>query len=104
MPLDPSTLDSSSPRTLDGREYPEHLKPYEPFDAQLLAMLDTLDRPTLNDLAVSVEDPRLRSVASRWLASAEWRGLVAHDEGDESHSRRTYGLTERGLARLSNLG
>jgi DNA-binding MarR family transcriptional regulator len=103
MALDPTTLDSSRPRTLDGREYPEHLKPYEPFDAQLLTQLDSLDSPTLNELAVSVGDPRLRSVASRWLASAEWRGLVERDHGADMDSRRTYGLTARGQARLADL-
>lgn len=103
MPLDPKTLDSPKPRTLDGREYPEHLRPYEPFDAQLLTQLESLDQPTLNDLAVSVGDPKLRSVASRWLASAEWRGLVKRVEDTDVDSRRTYGLTDRGLARLADL-
>jgi hypothetical protein len=103
MPLDPKTLDLPRPRTVDGREYPEHLKPYEPFDEQLLEQVDALDRPTLNELAVSMQDPRLRSVASRWLASAEWRGLVERDDDSNVNSRRTYGLTERGLTRLEKL-
>lgn len=103
MPLDPKTLDSPRPRTFDGREYPEHLRPFEPYDEQLLKQLESLDRATLNELAVSVGDPRLRSVASRWLASAEWRGLVARSSDEKMDSGRTYALTERGQDLLEKL-
>lgn len=99
MPIDPTTLDSETPRTLDGREYPEHLRAYESYDSDLLALVNSLGRPTLNRLAMYVQDPRLRSVVSRWLASAEWRGLVRrHDEG--MVGERSYSLTDRALTRL----
>lgn len=103
MPLDPQTLGTERPRTTDGREYPEYLRPFEDFDPELLALLAEREGETLDEFAVSIGDLRLRSVASRWLSSAEWRGLVARREPDNGHRRPTWVLTPRGRDRLAEL-
>jgi hypothetical protein len=101
-PLDPATLDSGTPRTLDGRSYPDHLRPYEKPDGALLPLVARLEPTTFDELSVVIEDPRARSALPRWLASAEWRGLV--DRLDESMGApRTYGLTKRGRVLLDEL-
>jgi hypothetical protein len=102
MALDRSTLDSETPRTLDGRRYPEHLRPYEAYDAEFLRRLAQIGEASANEIALSIDSPRLRSLVSRWLASAEWRGLIErHDDGVAG--RRTYAVTERGRRRLDDL-
>jgi hypothetical protein len=103
MAIDPATLDSTTPRTTDGREYPEYLRVYEQYDRELLSLIGGLPDPTANEFALAVPDPKLRSVVSRWLASAEWRGLVERHDGDTMVSRRTYWLTDRGRARQHEL-
>lgn len=40
--IDPSTVGSETPRTLDGREYPEHLRAYHRYDAVLLPLVASL--------------------------------------------------------------
>jgi hypothetical protein len=100
--LDQATLDTSTPRTRDGRTYPDHLRPYEAYDGELLGRLDQVGPASPAEFALSVDPPRLRSLVSRWLASAEWRGLIErHDE--PRVRRRTYALTERGRHRLHEL-
>jgi hypothetical protein len=102
MALDQATLDTSTPRTRDGRSYPDHLRPYEAYDAELLEALDHAGEVSPNEFALTVGPPRLRSLVSRWLASAEWRGLIErHDE--PQGGRRTYALSERGRGRLRQL-
>jgi hypothetical protein len=76
-PLDPTTLGSRTPRTLDGRKYPEHLRAYEQYDEQLLPLLDKGRPLTFDDLSVQISgDRKLLAALPRWIASAEWRGLV----------------------------
>lgn len=99
MPIDPRTIGTDRPRTMDGREYPEHLKAYETFDDKLLPVLAKLGEVTPTELAASVNDQRLRLVVPRWMASAEWRSLIKRTDRD-MHSPRTYRLTEDGIARL----
>jgi hypothetical protein len=94
MPIDPSTLDGGTPRTLDGREYPAHLRPYEAYDERLLPLFEDGEL-TFDGLVGAVADPRLQASVPRWLASAEWRGLVER-HGPDGRRPRTYELTDRG--------
>jgi hypothetical protein len=100
MALDQSTLDTSTPRTRDGRSYPDHLRPYEAYDLQLLPLMAELQQPSPSELLHAIADPKLRSVLSRWMASAEWRGLIERRDDQGMAGRRTYVLSERGSARL----
>ncbi len=103
MALDQSTLDSDTPRTRDGRSYPDHLRPYEAYDDQFLPLLGAMGPASASALARMVADAKLRSVLSRWMASAEWRGLIERRDGESMASRRTYVLDERGQAQLRHL-
>jgi hypothetical protein len=100
MPIDPATLDSDTPRTLDGRSYPEHLRGYETMDAELLGLLDTIGPATFDAFTARIVDPRQRAVVSRWLASAEWRGLVGRQENGKRGPRRL-AVTDRGRGLLT---
>jgi hypothetical protein len=96
--LDPDSLDTETPRTLDGRSYPDHLRPFAAYDGQLLHLLSEIEPATFDELSVKVEDPKVRAVLSRWIASAEWRGLI--ERRDPTHSSpRKYVLSARGKAR-----
>jgi hypothetical protein len=99
MPLDQTTLDSDTPKTLDGREYPEHLKAYHAYDAEFLSIAARLGEFTFDDLAARVTDPKMRAMIPRWLASAEWRGLIERRDRDMA-SVRINAITERGQAHL----
>jgi hypothetical protein len=100
MPIDPTTLDSDTPRTLDGRDYPEHLRAYESLDSELLPILEGLGSATFDTFVARIADARQRAAAPRWLASAEWRGLVERqDEG--MRGPRRLGVTDRGRSRLA---
>lgn len=103
MALDQATLDSTTPRTRDGRRYPEHLRPYEAYDKDFLRRLQQIGEVSENELALSIAPPRLRSMTSRWLASAEWRGLVKRHDRGHAGRHRTYAMTDRGLRRLDDL-
>lgn len=98
MALDQSTLDSETPRTRDGRSYPDHLRAYEAYDRQFLPLLAELGESSPSALSHAISAPKLRSVLSRWMASAEWRGLIERRDGDMA-SRRTYVLSDRGRTR-----
>jgi len=104
MVLDPRSLETETPRTRDGRQYPEHLRPYEEYDAVMLEAAQRLPSSfTFDDLVRAVlAQPGLRDVVPRWVASAEWRQLL--ERRDESmRSPRTYALTERAVSRLRGL-
>lgn len=94
--LDVSTLDSGTPRSLDGRTYPERLRPYERFDRDLLPVVAEGGAVGVDDLAVSGVPYFSRSLALRWMQSAEWRGLLERRAGRS----RSYALTERGQRAL----
>src|SRR4051812_28951433 len=98
-PLDPTTFGTETPRTLDGRSYPDHLRPYEAYDEQLLPLFDSAHPVTFDDVSYRIGNPRLRSVLPRWLASAEWRGLVQRIDAS-MHGPREYALGPEGLRRL----
>lgn len=87
-PIDPSTLGSDTPRTLDGREYPDHLRAYHHYDSLLLPLVANLAPTTFDDLSLAIEDARTRAVLPRWLASAEWRGLIQRGDGTTGSPRR----------------
>jgi hypothetical protein len=87
-PIDPSTLGSDTPRTLDGREYPEHLRAYHRYDGALLPVVESLAPATFDDLSLAIEDARIRAALPRWLASAEWRGLIQRGDGAVDSPRR----------------
>lgn len=79
MPLDPASLDTENPRTLDGRTYPGHLKAYHGLDRPLLILAMELGTFDVPDLEARVSDPRLRAAIPRWMASATWRGIAESD-------------------------
>ena len=101
MPLDPATLDTGTPRTLDGRQYPEHLKAYEQFDSVLLPIAARLGEFNFDALAGQVPDAKVRSVLPRWLASAGWRDLIERRDNDMT-AQRTHVITDRGRAWLQH--
>jgi hypothetical protein len=101
VPIDPQTIGSGKPRTEDGREYPEHLKAYEAFDAQLFPLLVELGEATPTEFAAAVSDPRLQTVVPRWMASAEWRSLIERTDRD-LRSPRTYRATEHGVEQFES--
>jgi hypothetical protein len=100
MPIDPQTIGSDRPRTLDGRDYPEHLKAYEAYDETLLPLLIELGEVTPTEFAASIVDRRLRTLVPRWMASAEWRSLIERTDRDV-RSPRTYRATEYGIEHLA---
>jgi hypothetical protein len=94
MPIDPDTLDSGTPRALDGRAYPDHLRAYEAYDEILLPLLEDREL-TFDELVEPIDDARVQAGVPRWLASAEWRGLVDR-LGPNGRGPRAYLLTDRG--------
>jgi hypothetical protein len=80
-PLDFESLATDEPRTTDGRVYPPHLRVYERYDRELLPLILELGSATFDDLSIRIADPKVRSVLPRWLASAQWRGLVQRNDG-----------------------
>ncbi len=96
MPLDPSTLDSPNPKTLDGREYPAHLRAYEDLDDVVLPLFGGRAR-TFDEMSLAIADPRMRAALPRWIASATWRGLIERVPGNRGP--RGYVVTRRGRAR-----
>jgi hypothetical protein len=100
MAIDPATLDTGTPRALDGRDYPEHLRAYEGLDSELLPILERVGPATFDDFVAQITDGRQRADAQRWLASAEWRGLVEHRENGVRGPRRL-AVTDRGRSRLT---
>jgi hypothetical protein len=97
--VDPSTLGTASPRTLDGRVYPDHLRAYEQLDDTLLPVVADLAPATFDDLSIAIEEAGARSALPRWLASAEWRGLVERVDASMG-APRTYALGSQGIERL----
>lgn len=59
-----------------------------------------LERATFDDLSLEVDDPRARASLPRWLASAEWRGLVERRD-PSMNGPRSYVLGSRGSNRLA---
>lgn len=102
MPLDTKSLKDGPPRALDGRTYPDYLKAFERYDGELLRKVDELDQPTLNRLALDAPSPKMRSVVSPWLASAEWRGLIERLSADAMAGTRRYKLTQLGKEQLDH--
>jgi hypothetical protein len=101
MPLDIKSLkEGGTPRAEDGRTYPDYLQHFEDFDDELLAQVEQLGQPTLNQLALNAADAKMRSVVSPWLSSAEWRGLIDRVKADEMAGTRRYKLTSLGKKRL----
>jgi hypothetical protein len=100
MAIDPATLDTETPRTLDGRDYPEHLRAYEGLDSEFLPILEQVGPATFDDFVAHITDGSQRADAQRWLTSAEWRGLVEHWENGVRGPRRL-AVTDRGRSRLT---
>jgi hypothetical protein len=99
MPIDPQTIGTESPRTIDGREYPRRLKAYEAFDDDLFPRLARLGEVTPTQFAASIDDRRLRTIAPRWMASAEWRSLIERTDRDV-RGPRTYRASAYGKAQF----
>ena len=102
-PIDQASLDSGTPTTTDGRRYPAHLRAYEQFDAALLPLVAAIGGGRLDDIASAAPSARLRASVPRWLASAEWRGLVERVDVVTGGPRR-FRLTERGLGAVRSSG
>jgi hypothetical protein len=66
----------SRPRSSDGREYPAHLRAYERLDRDLLPLVADLQPVTFDELSLAVSDVGARAALPRWLASAQWRGIL----------------------------
>lgn len=98
-PLDPRTLGTDTPATLDGRRYPEHLREFEIYDSEILPLLDERDPLTFNALSLLVTDPRAQAMLPLWIASAMWRGLIERKD-DPARGPRAYVLGPQGRAQL----
>lgn len=55
---------------------------------------------TFDGLSVAVDDPRARASLARWLASAEWRGLVERRD-PSMQGPRSYVVGRRGRSQLA---
>jgi hypothetical protein len=80
-PLDPRTLGTDTPTTLDGRRYPEHLREFERYDGELLPLVQEGGAVTFDDLVTRIGDRKVRAILPRWIASAQWRGLIERHDG-----------------------
>jgi hypothetical protein len=74
--LDPKSLETDTPRTLDGRTYPDRLRPSEQFDDVFLPHIRQRRPVSVNDLFGAVPEIRYQVELYDWLDSAEWRGLI----------------------------
>jgi hypothetical protein len=101
MPIDTKTLGTQTPKAIDGRSYPKYLRAFERYDDELLPEISKLQQPTLNKLAVEAASPKMRSVVSPWIASAEWRGLISRVNKGDMAGKRRYELTELGQKQLA---
>lgn len=81
------------PRSEDGREYPEHLEAYERLDESLIPIVRSHQPITFDELSAEVHDVRERAALPRWLASAQWRGVLRRET--EAPGVRSYSLSER---------
>jgi hypothetical protein len=100
-PLDTASLDTDTPQTTDGRQYPEHLRAYHKLDADLLPKLAEMAPATFDDLSIAVDDPQIRAALPHWLASAQWRGLIAR-ANTSAGSPRTYVLGPKAQTHLAS--
>lgn len=81
--LDPKSLGTDTPRTLDGRSYPDRLRPSERFDDVFLPHVRPRRPVAVNELvAAAGADVGLQAALYSWLNSAEWRGLIERVPGD----------------------
>lgn len=103
MPLDPATLNSGTPRTIDGRAYPAHLRPYESFDVDLLPIAIDLEEFGKSRLEAEAAGRGCDSfLVSKWLASATWRGLVERRHAAMGQPM-LFGATPLAAIRLADL-
>jgi hypothetical protein len=97
--LDPQSLGTDTPRTLDGRTYPEHLREYHRYDHLVLPLVDPRRPQTFDDLAAGLDDRNALADLPAWLASAEWRGLIERAD-KPSRGPRAYVLGPCGHANI----
>lgn len=96
--LDEASLDTDTPRTIDGRKYPDRLRPYEQFDGEFLGLIDEGELVTFDEISIRVDKPKLLAVLFRWLSSAEWRGLIERKDPTRFPRKpRRYKRTKRSL-------
>lgn len=97
--MDPQSLVTGTPRTVDGRTYPDRLRVYEVFDEEILPLLDGEHALTFDELSLRIDDPRALALLPRWISSARWRGLIDQDES-AGHGPYRYVLSARGHEQL----
>lgn len=90
-PVDTKTLGSATPKTIDGRSYPDYLRPFERHDPTLLQLVERLQPVAFDQLSREIGDPRQQAILPQWLASAEWRGKIERID-PTLHSPRRYRL------------
>lgn len=100
IPVDPATLGTPTPRSLDGRLYPDHLRQYERLDAQLLPIVAASEPITYNDLERAVPDAERRADLRLWVMSAEWRGLI--ERGTQKRGPYVWRLGPQASSHLPN--
>jgi hypothetical protein len=79
--LDPKSWETDTPRTLDGRVYPERLRQYEKYDEVFLPHVRERRPIEVNDLSRAVDDRWAQVEIDSWFDSAEWRGLIERVDG-----------------------
>ncbi|HWT91523.1 MAG TPA: hypothetical protein VN238_00865 [Solirubrobacteraceae bacterium] len=102
MAVDLSTLDSGTPRSLDGRVYPEKFRPFEAFDEEMLSRAANLPKFTFDDLAAELDNWKALHALGHWMTSAEWRVLIERVPPDPQRPW-TYRVTQRGHDLLKTL-
>jgi hypothetical protein len=85
---------AAPPRSPDGRDYPEHLRSYERLDGELVPIVRRMQPVTFDELSTAVPDTSARAALPRWLASAQWRGVVERGTPPEP-GLRSYSLAAR---------
>lgn len=74
--LDPKSLGTDTPRTLDGRSYPDSLREFEQYDDVFLPHVRPRRPVTINELFGAEPEIHYQAALYPWLDSAEWRGLI----------------------------
>jgi hypothetical protein len=86
MAVGPATLDADTPRALDGRDYPEHLRVYEDLDSELLPIMDQVARR--HSMTLWLTSPMGVSVRTRSVGWAPRSGAGCRTLGKMARTGR----------------